>query len=489
MMEKFLALGVVALLVTASATAAPAYHPPGTNLVYGDVTSASHVLPTSENPAAPAARKRAAGDDKPVRGTAPSAGAGLEYGNIEELFDFYDRVSQAYAPSDPGTGGGPGQDPGDKPDGGINIGDVLDTLDPEFREMLDALAQEVATQAALLAVIATEGYGKAWLAGDIPLALGNDFLGGTLTLGLSWSGGSKAFGIAAPIDFDRQAAFEAIQNWVNTPVPARQPQIAISDDITLTPDLVNEAVLFALNNDSSLVSKSTRSTELKFGYSREAWSGDTGQLFLGANARLLFMQLSRLSVRFGDITDSEELFDSIRNADFRTDNGISLDVGALWVGENYQLGLQAININEPEFIFPDVNLEPYRDDGVIGFLLADKKYTMDRQVKLEGSIFTPNRRWAAHLGVDAMPATDPLGDDFQWLSVSAGLTMDNWWLPGVRAGYRRNLAGTELDYVGIGITAFKYVNIDVASALDSVKINGRNLPQGLMASIGFQIAW
>jgi len=43
--------------------------------------------------------------------------------------------------------------------------------------------------------------------------------------------------------------------------------------------------------------------------------------------------------------------------------------------------------------------------------------------------------------------------------------------------------------LSIGLTAFKIVNIDIASALDTVQINGKKLPQGLMGSIGFQIAW
>ena len=82
-----------------------------------------------------------------------------------------------------------------------------------------------------------------------------------------------------------------------------------------------------------------------------------------------------------------------------------------------------------------------------------------------------------------------MGDQFQWLTVSGGFTTDSWWLPGGRIGYRQNLAGTKLSYVGIGVTAFKFVNLDIASALDTVKIDGTTLPQGVMFSLGFQIAW
>jgi len=481
-----LSLGALAMLATCTVAAGPIYQPPGANLTLGDVTHGQRVQSASSNPAA-AAADLARSKGRGIRGTVLSGAAGLEYGNVQNLFDFYDKVTRAYEPSDPGTGGGPGQDPDDKPDGGISIGDVLDMLDPEFREVLDAVAREVAIQTVLLALIAEEGHGKAWLAADAPFVLGSEFLDGAWTFGVNWSGSAKAAGLTQAIDFDRDEARQAIEDWVNT-LPINRPvQLPVSDNIILTP--IQNAVLFAIDNDSSIITKSTQTTELNLGYSRQTWSGSAGSLFLGAEVRLYLMQLSRLSVRFGDITDSEELFDAIRDADFRTDESAGIDVGALWVGRNYQLGAQITNVNEPKFEFPDVNLAPYRSAVAINFLRSNKTYRMDRQLKLEGSVFTSDRRWSAHLGIDADPATDPMGDRFQWLTLSAGYTTESWWVPGVRVGLRQNLTGTELGYLSIGLTAFKIVNIDIASALDTVQIDGDKLPQGLMGSIGFQIAW
>jgi hypothetical protein len=486
--RRTLAAGIVSLLLAAAASAGPVYQPPGANLTLGDVTHGKRILSASSNPAAAAAdRSRSSG--KPVRGTVISGAAGLEYGNVQNLFDLYNELTQAYAPSDPGTGGGPGQDPDDKPDDGINIGDILDQLDPQIQEALDAIAREVASQTVLLLLIKEEGYAKAWLAADVPFVFDKQWLGGTWTLGLNWSGSSKAYGLTEEIQFDRDAARQAIEDWVNT-LPINRPvQFEISDDITLTSQPGTNAVFFAITNDSSLISKSTQTTEFSFSYSREAMSAESGNLFFGARANIYLKQLSRLSVRFGDITDSEELFDAIRNADFRTDEGVGLDLGVLWVAENYQLGAQVTNINEPKFRFPDVDLEPYSSQQVIEFLQGDAVYTLDRQLKLEASIFTADRRWSAHLGYDVDPVTEPMGDRFQWVTLSGGFTTDSWWIPSVRAGLRQNLAGTELGYVSLGATLFKYVNIDIASALDTVKIDGQTLPQGLMASIGFEISW
>lgn len=481
-------MALTGMLLSGAVLAGPVYQPPAANLTLGDVTHGKRILSASSNPAA-AAADRARGSGKPVRGTVISGAGGLEYGNVDNLFDLYNELSQAYAPSDPGTGGGPGQDPDDKPDDGINIGDILDSLDPDIQEALDAIASEVATQTVLLLLIKEEGYGKAWLAADAPFVFDKQWLGGTWTFGVNWSGSSKAYGLTQQIDFDPDAARQALEDWVNTQITERPRQLPISRDIVLTPTPGQNAVFFALTNDSSLLSKSTQTTEFRVGYSREALARESGSLFFGARANLYFKQLSRLSVRFGDITDSEELFDAIRDADFRTDEGAGIDLGLLWVADNYQLGAQVTNINEPEFRFPDVNLEPYQSEAAIRFLENDAVYTLDRQLKLEASIFTDDRRWSAHLGYDWDPVTEPMGDRFQWLTLSGGFNTDSWWIPSARIGYRQNLAGTELGYASIGATLFKYVNIDIASALDTVKIDDQTLPQGLMGSIGFEISW
>jgi hypothetical protein len=83
----------------------------------------------------------------------------------------------------------------------------------------------------------------------------------------------------------------------------------------------------------------------------------------------------------------------------------------------------------------------------------------------------------------------PLGNDYQWLTVSTGYDTGNQWIPGLRLGYRQNLVGTEKTYASLGMTVFKYINLDISSALDVTRIDGKKLPEGLMGSIGFQISW
>ncbi len=477
-------------LLPLTTAAGPVYMPPSANLVYGDVTHGQRVVSASGNPAA-AAVDVVRGGGKSVSGTVISGGAGIEYGNVQEVFDVIDELAGYFKPSDPGTGGGenPGQNPDEKPDGGVDIGDIIDELDPDLRAAVEAVAKEVAIQAGVLALIANEGYGKAFLQADAPFVIGRELFGGAWTFGFNWSGAAKAYGIAEAINFDVDQALDNLEASFDL-MPGDPPEIFdLSGGVFMRVDPNTDSTRIQFVNDSSLLSKSTQTYELNFGYSRQVWPTKAGSLFLGGEARMYFMKLSRLSVRFGDITDSDELFEAIRHADWRDDEGLGVDLGALWVADNYQLGLQVTNINEPGFRFPAVNLEPYTSLDIINFLVTDAVYDMERQWKLEASVFSPNRRWTANLGLDANAVPDPLGDDYQWLTLSGGYTTNSWWIPGIRFGYRQNLAGTELGYVGFGMTLFKFVNFDIQSALDTVNISGTKLPRGLMASLGFQIAW
>ena len=479
---------IVMILAASTGSAQTLFQPPGANLTFGDVTHGMRAQSASTNPAAAAADLARQGDDA-KSGAVVSGAVGLEYGNIQEIWDFYDEVSQAFKKSDPDIDvDAPGQLPELKPPFGIDLGQIWDQLDPDIQDELDAIVDEATRQAAILALIKTDGYAKAWISADAPVVFAKPRSGGAWTVQLGWSGASRAYGIVQPVDLDRETARAAIQDWFDTEITSRPPSFQVGGQVELLIDAVGK-VSFVLQNDSLIAFKSTQLSTLSTGYSRAAWSNDAGTLYLGAEAHLHNMQLSRLAVRFGDITDSELLFDYIRDADFESDTRVSFDVGVLWVGDNHQLGAQLTSLNEPEFQFPDVNLEPFRDDGIIQRIQRDRTYTMKRQLRLEASLYSNDRRWSGHIGVDANSAADPLGNDYQWLTVSAGYETRNQWIPGLRLGYRQNLAGTEKTYASLGMTVFKYINLDISSALDVTRIDGKKLPEGLMASIGFQVSW
>jgi F plasmid transfer operon, TraF, protein len=475
--------------------AAPLYLPPGSDLTFGEVTHSQRVMSAANNPAAAAAAIARGGElsgGAVGGGMAANFSVGLEYGNLDELFDTIDSLARKYKPTDPDEGGGgPGQNPDDKPPGGIDIGDIIDTNFPELRPALEAAATEVAAQAALLGFIRNEGYARAFVSADVPFLIGREMLGGSWTFGLGWSGTSRTFGVVDDtIDFDIDAALQELEQKIRDAAlqPGQLPtRFDVTGDVDFTVDPSTNLISASLDNDSLLLSKSSQMKQVSVGYSRRVIDSARGQLFVGGEGKLYDLELSRVSVRFGDITDSQELFDSIRNANLRSASGAGVDVGALWVGRRYQVGATLTNVNEPEFRYPGVDLTPYRDSRILQTLLDDQLYTMERQLKLEASLFTESRRWAVNVGVDANAAPDPVGDEFQWATISGGFTTNTNWLPNVRLGYRRNLAGTEITYLSAGIQIFKLFNLDIASALDTVSIDDTKLPQGLTLNLGFLI--
>ena len=89
-----------ALLLATPALAEPVYQPPGANLTYGNVTHGQRILSTTSNPAA-AAADVFRGGGKAASGTVVSLVAGIEYGNVQELFDAIDELTKGFEPTDP----------------------------------------------------------------------------------------------------------------------------------------------------------------------------------------------------------------------------------------------------------------------------------------------------------------------------------------------------------------------------------------------------
>ena len=488
---RLAALG--ASLISISVFAEPVHQPSGTNLTYGSLTHGQRVHSTTSNPAAAAANLSRKGR-KAASGTVLSFSSGIEYGNFDDIFDALDETSKAFEPSDPGddgSGGDSGDPEPENPREPIDIGVIIDTRFPDLDKVVEEIADEVVKRAAALALIAAEGHAKAFASVDAPFVFGTEVLGGAWTFGANWSGTAKAIGLARPIEFDADQVLDDLKNQYDpTQTPDNRPRLYdLAGDVNLFVDQATGNYGLDYSNDSSLLTKAATTLELSLGYSWFGGQVADGNLYYGVEGKFYDLALSRLSVRFGDITDSQELFDSIRDSDFDYDQGIGVDLGVMWVGPSYQVGATLNNVYESEFEYPAIDFAPYSDRSMIDLLQRDRTYVMERQLKLEASLFSANHSWNFNLGIDANEIEDPVGDDFQWLTASVGYATDSWWLPGVRFGYRQNLAGTELNYASVGVTAFRILNIDIASTLDRVTIDGENLPQSLIVNIGFDISF
>ncbi len=83
-------------------------------------------------------------------------GAGVEYGNVDDLFDLIDDTSESLASSDDGSSGGASSSSGSEVDYVID-----DIANPEFEALIEAARERATRVTAVLAFIQTEGYALA----------------------------------------------------------------------------------------------------------------------------------------------------------------------------------------------------------------------------------------------------------------------------------------------------------------------------------------
>ena len=91
-----------------------------------------------------------------------------------------------------------------------------------------------------------------------------------------------------PLEFDVDSALEelnrALNDFVNGLVPNPPEEIQLSPDVLMNIDPATRNIIVLLDNDSTLSTKATQTTELNLGYSRESWSSEAGSLFLGVDS-------------------------------------------------------------------------------------------------------------------------------------------------------------------------------------------------------------
>ena len=196
----------------------------------------------------------------------------------------------------------------------------------------------------------------------------------------------------------------------------------------------------------------------------------------------------------GDVISDEFDSNQVDSTDF------GLDLGVLWVSNNFQLGATWKNINEPTFESSVLgvscfqlssatsrrNCEVAAELGAAGRIDLRPEYVMESQVSFEGAITTENKHWSFAGAFDANPVEGPLKDEYQWATASASYFSDSLWIPMARLGFRTNLSGSELSYVSAGITAFGGIHVDASMSLDTITVDGEDQPRALSLNVGIE---
>ncbi len=421
-------------------------------------------------------------DPHAMTGGSITIGTALEYGDLDDIFDLFDQLSKDFKPDDGGNNGG---------NNGGNDEDKIDWEEifkeyPELEGKLKVIEGQVASTVSLLALITAEGYAKADIDMEASFVLQDDFYGGTLVFGNDLKGFSKAVGIFEDIEFDKAQAEQELAKLVELSPTDPVQEFDLSGGIVLFYDPATQKAKLKVDNDSLLLVKTAIVNRLNLAYSKKAFSNDEGSLYWGVKPTFYYVGLTNVGVSIGDITDSEKVFDDIRDADYHYSSGFDIDLGLMWAAKNYQLGVSVNNLVESSYNFPKVDRSKFFSADIVSKLRKHEHFVMERQLKLEAAVYDDTRQWSLSMALDANKINDPMQDEHQWLSISGNYSTDSWWLPSARMGFSRNLAGSGLRYVNAGVTLFKYINLDVASTLNTVKVNDKELMRGLNVSLGVQ---
>ncbi|TYL48569.1 conjugal transfer protein TraF [Marinomonas sp. IMCC 4694] len=283
----------------------------------------------------------------------------------------------------------------------------------------------------------------------------------------------------------------------------------LADELTLTGVSALESVTsitdlsavdvsdVGLESDTSLYLKRASDYHFSLGYSEMVSRTQSSALIIGG--RLNYHRLA-LDQKLTVLTEEDD--SSVSYSDFflsrqAVSSEVSLDLGLMLTGRNYQLGLSVANINEPEFDYKGLssNCAAYTGadksscEAALKFarssgLSLNETYTMEKQATLDAALKSKDQHFSISGSYDVNPIKDPLGDEYQWAVASLAYFSDNWVLPGMRIGVRRNLVGNELNYYTAGLTFYRRLDFDVAYAPENEAGNS-----GVFLSAGYSFVF
>ena len=250
-------------------------------------------------------------------------------------------------------------------------------------------------------------------------------------------------------------------------------------------------------SDTSVYMKRASDYHFSVGYSEMVSRSETSALIVGG--RLNFHRLA-LDQKLTVLTEDED--SSVSYSDFflsrdAVSSGVSLDLGLILAARNFQLGASIANVNEPEFDYKGlvsdctglIGADKTSCEAALRFagksvFSLNETYKMEAQMTVDAAIKSKDQHFSLAGSYDVNAIADPLGDEYQWATVSLSYFSDNWVLPGMRVGYRKNLVGSELNYYTAGLTFYRRLDVDVAYAPENEDGNS-----GAFVSVGYSFVF
>lgn len=200
--------------------------------------------------------------------------------------------------------------------------------------------------------------------------------------------------------------------------------------------------------------------------------------------------------------NGDTAFDRVEDNYKRTEESsfnVELDLGLLWEYKDFSAGVSLRNINEPSFKYGVIgeNCEQFatpgqQQDCLIAASFADRvdlheEFTLNSQATVTGSAPLGTDGLQVSMSWDLNAANSPVGDEYQWFALGLSYAPKSWLVPGVRIGYRANMADGGVNLIGAGLTLFGVVNLDASMSTDTVTIDGRDIPRSAAASLSFEM--
>ena len=241
-----------------------------------------------------------------------------------------------------------------------------------------------------------------------------------------------------------------------------------------------------------------RASDLRFGigYSEMVSRSPSSALIVGGKLNFHRLALDQKLTVLTEDGDSNVSYGDFFLGREGVSSGIGLDLGVVLAARNYQLGASIANVNEPTFDYTVLGnctglagadltscnaAVRFANKGALA--LADT-YTMEAQMTIDAAIKSKDQHFSLAGSYDVNAIADPLGDEYQWATVSLSYFSGNWILPGMRVGLRRNMVGNELNYITAGLTFYRRLDVDLAYAAENDKGNS-----GLMMSVGYSFTY
>lgn len=261
----------------------------------------------------------------------------------------------------------------------------------------------------------------------------------------------------------------------------------------------NEMIEHGLISDAALYVRRVTLKEIAVKYGNQFFETEDGRLSVGIRVKYMQAELVRFADNFKQYLKTSNI-DKNRSNEATNHTDIGIDLGVQWFAENYMLGLTVMNINSPSFEFNELTFNPptlTEPKTFTNQILTNETLTLVPQARIEGAVYSDNRRWTLAGSYDLNEANDLVNQKYQWATASVSYASDasnrSWWaylVRDTRIGYQANLAGDKDSYITVG-ASWGFVNLDLgftefADLGRLAKADVNDLPKGLMASLGLE---